>query len=76
MNKYLEEKVALLGIGHGQIEYFKIIATHQNEIAKMKNVGKASVTNAINILENKGYIVRQVNEWIKIVLYRYGKSVY
>jgi len=66
VNQYLEQKMAPYGIGYGQFEYFIIIALNeginQNDIAKYKYVGKASVTKAIRILEEKGFIKRIINE--------------
>lgn len=66
VNQYLEKKMTPHGIGHGQFEYFILIAfnegINQNDLAKFKSVGKASVTKAIKILEKKGFIERLVDE--------------
>lgn len=66
INNYITEKIAYAGINYGQFEYFLYISTHegtnQNELAKYKKVGKASVTKAIKILEKKDLIKRIIDE--------------
>lgn len=66
VNQYIEKRMAPHGLGHGQFEYFVLIASNeginQNDIAKIKNVGKASVTKAIKILEKEGLIERTIDE--------------
>ena len=66
INNSISEKVAPFGINGGQFEYFIFIfqneGINQNQLAKIKNVGKASVTKAVKILEEKGFIFRSVDE--------------
>lgn len=66
INQYISKKLTSLGIGYGQFDYFLFISLNeginQNELARLKNVGKASVTKAIRILEKEGLIERMVDE--------------
>lgn len=65
INNYLSKTLEKEGIGYGQFEYFMYIASYeginQNELAKMKHVGKPSVAKAIKILEAEGYIYREID---------------
>ena len=66
INNAISEKVAPYGIKGGQFEYFLFIyqneGINQNQLAKIKNVGKASVTKAIKILEEQNFVYRAVDE--------------
>ncbi len=66
ISSYIAEKIAYTGINYGQFEYFLYISTHeginQNELAKIKSVGKASVTKAIKILEKEELIERVIDD--------------
>lgn len=66
VNSYIGSKIEKHGIKHGQYEYFLLIYSmpgiNQIELSKMKNVGKASVTKALKILENDGLIKRVIDE--------------
>lgn len=61
-NNYIGAKIEKYGIKHGQFEYFLLIYSspgiNQIELAKLKSVGKASVTKALKILEDEGFIRR------------------
>lgn len=63
INLYIGENIEQYGIKRGQFEYFLLIFSspgiNQLELARMKNVGKASVTKALKILEEGGYIYRE-----------------
>lgn len=65
INLYIGANIEQYGIKQGQFEYFLLIfmspGINQLELAKMKNVGKASVTKALKILEEGGYITRMVD---------------
>lgn len=65
INSYMSEKVAPKGMNGGQFEYFVFIAQNeginQNQLAEIKNVGKASVTKAVKILESSDFIIRKVD---------------
>jgi len=62
INSYKGKNVQQYGIKQGQMDYFLMISQmpgiNQLEIAKLKNVGKASVTKALKILEEKELITR------------------
>lgn len=62
VNHYIGSKIERYGIKYGQFEYFLLIYSspgiNQLELARLKNVGKASVTKALKILEDGGYIKR------------------
>ena len=66
VNLFISLKIEKYGIKQGQYEYFLLIYSipgiNQLELAKMKNVGKASVTKALKILENGGFIKRVTDE--------------
>ena len=66
MNDYIGKISAKYGISSGQFEYFMLIyqkpGINQLELAKIKNVGKASVTKATSLLENDGFIRREPSE--------------
>lgn len=83
INCYIENEIIKYGIKHGQFDYFLLIYENysitQNEIAKLRNVGKASVTKALKILEEKKLIKRVVDKKDKRVVHCYiselGKSI-
>jgi DNA-binding MarR family transcriptional regulator len=62
VNFYIGSQAEKYGIRQGQYEYFLLISAlpgiNQLELAKLKNVGKASVTKALKILEDDGFIRR------------------
>jgi DNA-binding MarR family transcriptional regulator len=62
INNYISSQVEKYGIKQGQYEYFLLIYSspgiNQLELARLKNVGKASVTKALKILEEDGFIKR------------------
>lgn len=66
VNHYIGSKVVKYGIRQGQFEYFLLIYSspgiNQLELARLKNVGKASVTKALKILEDDGFILRETDE--------------
>lgn len=66
VNYYIGSKIEQYGIKRGQVEYFLLIyntpGINQLELAKLKNVGKASVTKALKILEEGGFIKRVTDE--------------
>lgn len=66
VNTYIGCQVEEYGIKQGQFEYFLLIynapGINQLELAKLKNVGKASVTKALKILEDDGFIKRMTDE--------------
>lgn len=66
VNLFISSKIEKYGIKKGQYEYFLLIYSipgiNQLELAKMKNVGKASVTKALKILEDDGFIERIADE--------------
>lgn len=66
VNYYIGAKIEPYGIKQGQFEYFLLIYSspgiNQLELGKMKNVGKASVTKALKILEEDGFIMRVTDE--------------
>lgn len=55
INYYIDSEIEKYGIKQGQFEYFFLICSspgiNQLELARLKNVGKASVTKALKILE-------------------------
>ncbi len=65
VNLFISSKIQKYGIKYGQYEYFLLIYSspgiNQLELAKIKNVGKASVTKALKILENDGLIRRETD---------------
>lgn len=65
-NQYISKALKAYGMNQGQFEYFLIISyspgINQLELARMKNVGKASVTKALKILEEDGFIKRVPDE--------------
>lgn len=65
INYYIGEKIEPFGVKQGQFEYFIQIymnpGINQLELARTKNVGKASVTKAIKILEDQGFVRRTVD---------------
>lgn len=64
-NQYIGSKIEKYGIKHGQFEYFLLInacpGINQLELARLKSVGKASVTKALKILEDEGFIRREID---------------
>lgn len=66
VNNYIGSQVEKYGIKQGQFEYFLLIYSspgiNQLELARLKNVGKASVTKALKILEEDGFITRLTDE--------------
>ncbi len=66
INIYIGGNIEQYGIKQGQFEYFLLIFSfpgiNQLELARLKNVGKASVTKALKILEEGGYINREQDE--------------
>ena len=66
VNYYISSNIEKYGIKQGQFEYFLLIYStpgiNQLELGKMKNVGKASVTKALKILEEDGFIKRVTDE--------------
>ena len=62
VNEYIGKISDQYGIRSGQFEYFMLIyqkpGINQLELAKIKSVGKASVTKALTVLENDGFIER------------------
>lgn len=62
VNLYIGANIEEYGIKQGQFEYFLLIFSspgiNQLELSRLKNVGKASVTKALKILEEGGYIYR------------------
>jgi len=62
VNNYIGSQVEKYGIKQGQYEYFLLIYSspgiNQLELARFKNVSKASVTKALKILEEDGFINR------------------
>ena len=66
VNRFISNKLVKYGIRQGQYEYFMFIyanpGINQLELARHKNVGKASVTKAVRILEENGFVYREVDE--------------
>ena len=66
VNSYIGLNVEKHGIRQGQYEYFLLICRspgiNQLELSRLKNVGKASVTKALKILEDDGFINRYTDE--------------
>lgn len=66
VNNYISARIEKYGIKQGQYEYFLLIYSSQGinqlEIARQKNVGKASVTKALKILEDDGFIKRVIDD--------------
>jgi DNA-binding MarR family transcriptional regulator len=66
VNIFISSKVEKHGIKQGQYEYFLLIFSipgiNQLELARLKNVGKASVTKALKILEDNGFVRRETDE--------------
>ena len=66
VNAYIGSEIAKYGVKEGQYEYFLHIyyspGINQLELAKLKNVGKGSVTKAVKIPEEEGNINRVVEE--------------
>lgn len=65
-NTYIGNQVEKYGIKQGQLEYFIVISQNpgitQLELAKLIKVGKSSVTQAIKILEDDGYVKKVPDE--------------
>ena len=63
---YINRAMADLPISKGQFEYFIVIHQHeglnQQELARLMNVGKTSVTKALKKLLEEGLVYRKVNE--------------
>ena len=66
VNFYISVKIEKYGIRQGQFEYFLLIYSNpginQLDLARLKNVGKASVTKALKILEDHHFILRKTDE--------------
>lgn len=66
VNNHIGKHIEKYGIKQGQFEYFLLIynspGINQLEISKLKNVGKASVTKALKILEDDGFIYRVIDQ--------------
>ena len=66
VNCFIGSNIEQYGIKQGQFEYFLLIFSipgiNQLEIGRLKNVGKASVTKALKILEEDGFIRRETDE--------------
>jgi len=66
VNTFIGSQIAKYGIKEGQYEYFMHIyafpGINQLELARLKNVGKGSVTKALKILEEDGFIERKVDK--------------
>lgn len=66
VNLFISSKIEKYGIRQGQFEYFLLIFSspgiNQLELARRKNVGKASVTKALKILEDDGFIRRTADD--------------
>jgi DNA-binding MarR family transcriptional regulator len=64
-NQYIGSKIEKYGIKQGQFEYFLLInacpGINQLELARLKSVGKASVTKALKILEDEGFVRREID---------------
>lgn len=65
VNNYISINIEPLGVKQGQLDYFLLVHSHpginQLELGRQKNVGKASVTKALKILEDDGFIIREVD---------------
>lgn len=65
-NLYVGARASKYGIKYGQFEYFLFIfnepGINQLELSRKKSVGKASVTKALKILEDKDLITRVVDD--------------
>lgn len=65
VNQHISTQVEEYGIRQGQLDYFLIIYSSPGinhlELARLKSVGKASVTKALQILEEDGFIVREAD---------------
>ncbi|GAA0180949.1 MarR family transcriptional regulator [Clostridium sediminicola] len=66
VNYFIGLNVEQYGIKQGQYEYFLLIYTipgiNQLELARIKKVGKASVTKALKKLEEENFVRREVDE--------------
>lgn len=66
INYYISLEIEKYGIKQGQFEYFLLIYSspgiNQLELARLKRVGKASVTKALKILEDDGLVRRITDE--------------
>jgi len=66
VNCFIGSNIEQYGIKQGQFEYFLLIFSvpgiNQLEIGRLKSVGKASVTKALKILEEDGFIKRETDE--------------
>ncbi|MDC7222849.1 MAG: MarR family transcriptional regulator [Spirochaetales bacterium] len=66
MRQLLDGELKQSGISEGQLEYLVTICEkegiNQKELAESLDVGKASVTKAIKILESGGFIQRRKDE--------------
>ena len=66
VNFFISSKVEKHGIKQGQYEYFLQIFSspgiNQLELGRLQNVGKASVTKALKILEDDGFVRRETDE--------------
>ncbi len=65
VNSYISSNIEPLGIKQGQLDYFLLVhgnpGINQLELGRQKNVGKASVTKALKILEDDGFISREID---------------
>jgi DNA-binding MarR family transcriptional regulator len=75
VNSYIGLNIEKYGIKQGQFEYFLLIFStpgiNQLELARLKNVGKASVTKALKILEDEGFVRRETSEYDKRKIHCY-----
>lgn len=66
VNNYIGINIEDYGIKRGQMDYFLMIfqtpGINQLEMSKQKRVGKTAVTKAVKILEEDGFVVREVDE--------------
>jgi DNA-binding MarR family transcriptional regulator len=66
INLFIGSKIEKLGLSQGQYEYFLLIYStpgiNQLELSTLKNVGKASVTKALKILERDGFVKRVTDQ--------------
>lgn len=65
INQFISSRLKKYGIRQGQYEYFLLIyaspGINQLDLARLKGVGKASVTKALKILESNGFITRKID---------------
>ena len=63
---YVDREFAKYGIRSGQVPFLMALyrrdGVRQEALTELQNVDKATTTRAINRLESKGYVVREVDE--------------